>query len=438
MLECVAAEALYFAATLDGESQIRIGRLLAALQRPVVDILQLRGLVLVHGLPPVGTPSLRALVWKLLLGVLPAVRSEWFNRLAKCRSDYADYVRDLVAEPEVVTRIRDGHQHDEYHQLGPVTRVPVVDHPLALSHSVSPWRSFWTDSEIFDQVNKDVFRTRVETDFFHQTAPADMAKLTIRIESRMRKEPGSPKSHSFVIANIMNPSSHYDRICRLLFLFSKLNFGYIQGMNELIAPLYWTFVHDSVDGQWAEADTFYAFTAIMIQQRDIFTKTMDDCHGGILGRIEGVKELLEQADPVVFDHLKKHGVRINFFALRWILLLFAQEFDLVQLQQIWDALLADDDGKGSSLVAYICVAMILLVREVLLAGTEFGDILQILQRYPPFDPAEILALAKSLRDPRLLKSSSAISSDDLVLASLNHTRSKSSFRSVLRLVRESE
>ena len=427
MLECVATEALLFAAQLDSEYQTQIGRLLATLQRPVIDLLQLRALVLIHGLPP--TPAMRPLVWKLLLGVLPPVRAEWTNRLKKCRADYANYVCDLLAEPAIVSRIREAEEPETHSDLGPVARVTVTDHPLALSNS--SWRNFWTDSEIFDQVNKDVFRTRVETDFFHQSVPPDMAALTVNMVScdERPKRPSSPKAHSFVVSDIMAPKTHYDRICRLLFLFSKLNFGYIQGMNELIAPLYWTLVHDSVDGQWAEADTFFAFTSLMIQQRDIFSKTMDDCHGGILGRLKGVGDLLNRIDPVVFDHLEKHGVRVNFFALRWILLLFAQEFDLPGIQTVWDAILADDDGKGSTLVPYICVARVVLVREVILAGTDFGDILQILQRYPPFTATDILHLAKSLRDPKLLKSYS----EDFVSAVVGRTRTRTSFRDATSL-----
>ena len=39
---------------------------------------------------------------------------------------------------------------------------------------------------------------------------------------------------------------------RALFLYAKLNPGlrYIQGMNELIAPLYWLFKHDPDPQVW--------------------------------------------------------------------------------------------------------------------------------------------------------------------------------------------
>lgn len=48
---------------------------------------------------------------------------------------------------------------------------------------------------------------------------------------------------------------------RALFMYAKLNPGlrYIQGMNELIAPLYWLFKQDPDPqaAQFAEADAFW-------------------------------------------------------------------------------------------------------------------------------------------------------------------------------------
>ena len=45
---------------------------------------------------------------------------------------------------------------------------------------------------------------------------------------------------------------------------------------------------------------------------------------------------------------------------RWIRLLFGREFTLPTVLEVWDALFAD----GSSLVDYMCVAMLMHIREV--------------------------------------------------------------------------
>ena len=376
------------------------------------------------------------------------MRAEWISRLSNQRHDYEAYVSDLIHEPELVSHLRQGTSPNSGRKvvLGPVDRVFTEDHPLALSDSPSRWRRYWLDSEIFDQVNKDVFRTRVDADFFLEPVPVAMEKVTVRlVRGNLGQTPLSPKCHAFAVADVIDPKSHHDRICRLLFLFAKLNFGYIQGMNELIAPLYFTFCADSsLDARFAEADTFFAFTSLMTMQRDVFCKNMDECNGGILGRLSVVGQLLEKTDPPLFAHLGLHGVKVNFFALRWVLLLFAQEFDIPALQQVWDSILSEDSSSSSSsLIPFICVAMVVLVREVLLAGSEFGDIIKILQRFPPFDPKEILTLAHSIRrhgHPWLGRSASALStaSDDLVVTTLSPSRlgGRGSFsKSVLNLVR---
>lgn len=65
---------------------------------------------------------------------------------------------------------------------------------------------------------------------------------------------------------------------RALFVFAKLNPGlrYVQGMNELLAPLYYQFRNDT-DGharQHAEADAFYCFMDIIAEFRDHFCQQL--------------------------------------------------------------------------------------------------------------------------------------------------------------------
>lgn len=60
---------------------------------------------------------------------------------------------------------------------------------------------------------------------------------------------------------------HWESIERILFIYAKLNPGisYVQGMNELLAPLYFVLANDEDEDHRAhsEADCFYCFTAMM-------------------------------------------------------------------------------------------------------------------------------------------------------------------------------
>jgi hypothetical protein len=71
--------------------------------------------------------------------------------------------------------------------------------------------------------------------------------------------------------------THRDVLLRILFIYAKLNPGimYVQGMNELLAPIYYVFSVDE-DVEWsahAEADAFYCFTNIMSHIRDRYRPT---------------------------------------------------------------------------------------------------------------------------------------------------------------------
>lgn len=93
----------------------------------------------------------------------------------------------------------------------------------------------------------------------------------------------------------------WEVIERILFVYAKLNPGiaYVQvfpsilfliigadiveGMNEIIGPLYYCFATDP-DESWrehAEADAFFCFMNLMSEIRDVFIKTLDRSDTGI-------------------------------------------------------------------------------------------------------------------------------------------------------------
>ena len=61
---------------------------------------------------------------------------------------------------------------------------------------------------------------------------------------------------------------------RALFVYAKLNPGikYVQGMNEIYAPIYYQFATDTdaVAAQHAEGDAFFCFVELISEFRDHF------------------------------------------------------------------------------------------------------------------------------------------------------------------------
>lgn len=89
---------------------------------------------------------------------------------------------------------------------------------------------------------------------------------------------------------------------RALFIHAKLNPGlkYVQGMNELIAPLYLVFAIDAAeagDAEHAEADAFFCLMKLMnaSESRDLYCKQLDSSD-------TGVKQTLARCAALVVKH----------------------------------------------------------------------------------------------------------------------------------------
>lgn len=118
----------------------------------------------------------------------------------------------------------------------------------------------------------------------------------------------------------------------------------------------------------------------------------------IVVKCEYILDLLRHIDPALAQHLESLGIEPQIFCLRWIRMIFTREFALDDAVAIWDGLFA---SAGSlELIDYICIAMLLRIRNQLLAG-DHSSALQSLLRYPAEAQAQPSLLVKQaiyLRD----------------------------------------
>ncbi|CAG8589190.1 10819_t:CDS:2, partial [Paraglomus occultum] len=93
------------------------------------------------------------------------------------------------------------------------------------------------------------------------------------------KRPGSPVLGNGACDDDDIVDLHWEAIERILFIYAKLNpgIGYVQGMNEILGPIYYTMANDDdEEGKaHAEADAFFVFTLLMADIRDHFVRTLD-------------------------------------------------------------------------------------------------------------------------------------------------------------------
>ena len=116
---------------------------------PVIDVERLRKLSFL-GIPD-EINGLRPIIWRILLGYLPADVTTWDNILREQRTNYEIWKEELIVKPSLQ------HQQAEKEKM---------DHPLS-NKNTSLWKRFYEDKNLWEEIEKDVKRTRVELAFFY-------------------------------------------------------------------------------------------------------------------------------------------------------------------------------------------------------------------------------------------------------------------------------
>eukprot|EP01120_Amphizonella_sp_Union-15-10_P002986 TRINITY_DN13288_c0_g1_i1.p1 TRINITY_DN13288_c0_g1~~TRINITY_DN13288_c0_g1_i1.p1 ORF type:complete len:373 (+),score=62.57 TRINITY_DN13288_c0_g1_i1:104-1222(+) len=323
--------------------------------KPIIDLDLLRSLAF-DGIPDQN--GLRSLYWKVLLNYLPLKTSTWTQHLAERRGIYRSFCKELVIDP------RAKYEKEGEGQIQDVTH---DDHPLNQSWD-SHWQAYFNDQETLLEIEKDVKRT-------------------------------FPHLHFFRSGRTDGPIDHYDAVKRILFIYAKLNPGihYVQGMNEVLGPVYYTFATDPrLDfRECAEEDAFFCFTNLMSEIMNNFCKTLDQTQYGVLSQIADVDKMLLEKDPQLWHSLKERKLEPTYYCFRWITCLLAQDFEMPETLRCWDSLFSDPNRFN--FLIYICCAMLITVRDELFMG-NFADNLKLLQNFPVKDMDRILHVAKQLRD----------------------------------------
>lgn len=387
---------------LDFSRRKRIEKILSA---DIIDLDDLRKLTFRVGC--LDSHSIRASVWKLLLNYIPADKSQWPTVLERERKTYAEFVHETVIKPNY----SDENSNSDDHPLNP--------------HPKSKWGKYFQENEILLQIDKDCRRIYPDLDFFQRTVPvrvefsgdaSSMASETLRqrVERTMldaqnvsknwkgvslAQQSRNPKARSSLNLHNDAPSQnteyHWEVVERILFVYAKLNpgQGYVQGMNEVIGPLYYVFYNDAQEQVYAEPDTFWCFTNLMSEIRDNFIKHLDDSACGIGSKMSKFLQTLRELDPPLWQKLNDQDIKPQYFAFRWFTILLTQEFSLPDTLRIWDSLFSDH--KRFDFLTYVCCAMLVLKRDEILAG-DFASNVKLIQNYSTNDVQLVLSKAVEL------------------------------------------
>ena len=179
--------------------------------------------------------------------------------------------------------------------------------------------------------------------------------------------------------------------------------------------------------KFMEHDAYCMFDALMIgahgsvAMADFFSYSpVAGSHTGLPPVIEAstaLYHLLSHVDSSLHNHLVDLGVEPQYFALRWLRVLFGREFSLDNLLIIWDEIFLSDNSKvekhaedntdsgfiilhssRGAFISAVAVAMLLHLRSSLLATENPTICLQRLLNFPKnTDINKLLEKAKSLQ-----------------------------------------
>ena len=203
------------------------------------------------------------------------------------------------------------------------------------------------DKKLLAQLEKDLPRTRSTVPFF-------------RNKANLKKN---------------SNETNYDIIKRILFFFSKEHpISYIQGMNELIAIIYYIFYNDDNPffNKYIESDTYFCFSALIKEIEPVFHFSDANFSQLFINKqIKQINEIMEKCEPELYNFFREIDLNIDSFVMKWVMVLFAQEFKIDVAVNFWDRMFTQKNKM--KFICFISVAIMKKNKDKIL-GKELEDI----------------------------------------------------------------
>ncbi|CAM9616311.1 unnamed protein product [Choristocarpus tenellus] len=144
--------------------------------------------------------------------------------------------------------------------------------------------------------------------------------------------------------------------------------GYVQGINDLITPLYLVFLSAYVDVSVeaadvtkiresnlaeVEADVYWCLTKLLDNVQDHYTAMQP----GLQRMILRLEDLVQRIDVELYKHITDEGLLFIQFAFRWMNCLLMRELPLRAVVRAWDTYLAEENGFESFQI-YVSAALL--------------------------------------------------------------------------------
>jgi len=227
----------------------------------------------------------------------------------------------------------------------------------------------------------------------HRESPEELASRRQIIVDLPRTAPDVPLFSNPVVRKSLE---------RILYVWACRHpgIGYVQGMSDLVCPIYAVILGGYYGGkieevlkmdaggvaveirEEVEADVYHCFTAVLRGILDHYTVDQP----GIQRMVWKMSELVRRVDEQLWDHLKAEGVEFLTFGFKWMNCLLMREMTIKCIIRIWDTYLSEGDGSGTQLGfeqfhIYFCAAFLCKFSEDI-KGKPFDEIFGFLQDLP--------------------------------------------------------
>jgi hypothetical protein len=280
-------------------------------------------------------PEDRLLAWLVLSGVLPSSPERWEDFRTVTVRQYKEFIRLFALE---------GYENLIFENATSVTDFGLPNNAL------------------MELIHTDVIRTAHHIRYFSHTDPA------------YASDPDP----------LLPYHAHMRRMERILYIFASCNrsLSYMQGFNEIVAVLYYTFSEAVIffNNDWLvlESYVFYTFQRVisLTKLNELFTT--HDQSSLILSLMQHFMDLMEKHLPNAARIIKKHDIHPLHFCYRKLNLVFSQDHDMSGLVLLWDALFAHF-SEFVEFEYYILIGLLSMVQE-LLDPNDYSQTMVALQK----------------------------------------------------------
>jgi len=149
----------------------------------------------------------------------------------------------------------------------------------------------------------------------------------------------------------------------LTYCFLNYDLGYVQGMNELLSPIFYV-IED-------EATAFWCFHGLMQSFESNFHRDQNGMHTQLLQ----LSRVLQTLDPELHAFLAKKDCLNMFFCFRWILIHFKREFSFEQILRLWEVMWSNQLTPNFHL--FIAISILLSCKEdIMKESMNFDDMVK--------------------------------------------------------------